>query len=169
MATRVFRIVCLYFAVSVPLAGAAAGLDAFWLIAMFPDLTVISDSNNDGIFECARAIRTDVNFGARTATFILDLKDQDGPEKKNTTFYLTGGSTPNSFVYTTDEEPNIHENVLVEYSNLKDCAILTGVYHEPRCLLFVPTEAANELPSECFENFEDLCGPAAPSDRSKVC
>ncbi|XP_077552839.1 uncharacterized protein LOC144167452 [Haemaphysalis longicornis] len=173
MGSQVWCLFGLAFSVSVALGGVRAGqtrsLNAFEVVAMFPELKAISDSNDDGVFECVTATRTKLNLHAKKATYELDFKGHRGTSKKHTTFDLTAGPTPDSFVYTTDEDPDYHENVVIKYSNFKDCVILSGSYYVPRCVLYVTDDVADKVPSECLQHFQHMCDAAAPEDISDLC
>nr|XP_054922284.1 uncharacterized protein LOC126522265 [Dermacentor andersoni] len=139
------------------------------LIASIPEFLALGDSNNDGVFECLTAERTELNTDKNEATFILTFKGQHGTKAKVVPFHLVAGPTPDTFIYTPEDDPSYSETTKVVYTNFKNCAVAQGKYYEQRCILYISKDVANDVPPECRKNFEEICGVASSSNWNDVC
>ncbi|KAH7937376.1 hypothetical protein HPB49_011226 [Dermacentor silvarum] len=138
-------------------------------VISIPEFLVFGDSNNDGIFECQTLERTEVNAEKTEATYLLNFKGRHGSKVKDVPFHLIAGSTPDTFAYTPEDDPNYTEVVKITYTNFKNCGVAQGKYYDERCLLYVTKDVANDVPAECTKNFEEICGVSSSSNWDDVC
>ncbi|XP_077533141.1 uncharacterized protein LOC144145411 isoform X2 [Haemaphysalis longicornis] len=115
--------------------------DAFKAYGAFPYAIAITDSNNDTIFECLAAKRTEFDYEAKTATYVWFVGD--GPEnlRKGYPFHYTQGATLDAADYTVGKE----------------------------CTLWVSMEVQDLVPEHCLEQFGDICGFAVPLHAADLC
>ncbi|XP_077486277.1 uncharacterized protein LOC144097433 [Amblyomma americanum] len=133
--------------------------DAFEVFGRFPDLVAISDSNNDTIMECLALKRTEFNPKDKTATYVFQFRSFHVAEKKNVTFHVTDGSTPDRFGYYTEDDPEERYVGIIRYTNHINCYVVDGPYHNgEQCVLFVSKGTEDDVPIQCTKEFEDICG-----------
>ncbi|XP_077533109.1 uncharacterized protein LOC144145395 [Haemaphysalis longicornis] len=142
--------------------------DAFKAFGAFPYAIGITDSNNDTIFECLTAIRTEYDYEAKTVTYVWSLND--GPEhtRKHYAFHYTAGATPDTanFSVGKDEVPEVK---YVRYTDYKDCVITEASHFAEECTLWVSKEVEDLVPVHCLEQFGDICGFAVPLHDADLC
>ncbi|KAL1478730.1 hypothetical protein MTO96_034881 [Rhipicephalus appendiculatus] len=56
-------------------------VDAFKVASQFKDVVSISDSDNDTIFDCVVANRTDIDYEAQTLTYVWTFPGVNGSSK----------------------------------------------------------------------------------------
>ncbi|KAL1430240.1 hypothetical protein MTO96_015304 [Rhipicephalus appendiculatus] len=139
------------------------------MISNIPEFVALGDSDNDGLFECLTAKRTELNAEKNEATFVLKFKGQHGSKGKTVPFHLVAGSTPDTFIYTPADDPTYTDEVKILYSNFDNCAVAHGRYYEERCILYVSKNAVSKVPQECTKKFEEICGISPSSNWNDVC
>ncbi|KAL1474521.1 hypothetical protein MTO96_037911 [Rhipicephalus appendiculatus] len=55
--------------------------DSFQVLTQFKDVAAISDSDNDTVFDCLVSHRTNIDYEARTATYVWTITGGDGSSK----------------------------------------------------------------------------------------
>ncbi|XP_077535376.1 uncharacterized protein LOC144147178 isoform X3 [Haemaphysalis longicornis] len=142
--------------------------DAFKAYGAFPYAVAITDSNNDTIFECLAAERTEFDYEAKTATYIWFVSD--GPEKSRNgyPFYYTEGPTLDSANYVVGKD-GVSQVEYVRYTDYKDCLISEASYFGEQCTLWVSKEVQDLVPEHCLEQFGDICGFAVPVYAADLC
>ncbi|XP_075556906.1 uncharacterized protein LOC142588997 isoform X2 [Dermacentor variabilis] len=115
--------------------------DAFQVYGRFPYIVAISDSNNDTIFECLSAKRTEYDPEAKKVTYVVIFKGHHGGQKKNVAFHVSEGPSPSTIEFTEDEQ----------------------------CFLYVPKEMEDNVPRHCIDHFAAICGVAVPVYRKDLC
>ncbi|XP_037579013.2 uncharacterized protein LOC119461718 [Dermacentor silvarum] len=143
--------------------------NAFQFIASIPEYLMLGDSNNDGIFECQTAERTEVNVEKTEVTYLLKFKGRHGTKVKDVSFHISAGSTPDTFVYTPEDDPSYTEIVKIAYTNFKNCVVDQGKYYDEHCIMYISKDVANDVPAECKKNFEEICGVSSSSNWDDVC
>ncbi|KAL1445224.1 hypothetical protein MTO96_029286 [Rhipicephalus appendiculatus] len=107
-------------------------IDAFRIFKQFPAGIGMSDSNNDTIFECMKAKRIWLNAEAKQGEYIWALKSEQGQPKKKITFYLSEGSSPDTFSYKAGSEDAAPEEGTFKYTDYVHCAVLEMPFHGHR-------------------------------------
>uniref|UniRef100_A0A131YQH6 Lipocalin n=1 Tax=Rhipicephalus appendiculatus TaxID=34631 RepID=A0A131YQH6_RHIAP len=143
--------------------------NAFKIFTSIPDAVAISDTNADGIFECASAKLTDTKDNPEEATYEMTLMDGANADKKPVTFHITPGETLDRIQFYAGDNADVKEVGQFLYSNYKSCSIIKGEYEGNRCLLFVKKELKDDVPQECVEKFGELCGVAVSVHDRDLC
>uniref|UniRef100_G3MRN1 Lipocalin/cytosolic fatty-acid binding domain-containing protein n=1 Tax=Amblyomma maculatum TaxID=34609 RepID=G3MRN1_AMBMU len=135
-----------------------------------PHLVAISDSNNDTIMECLTLERTELNIQNKTSAYMFLFRGHHGTAKRNLTFFASQISAPDNFEFYTEEDPTTKSIVTIPYWNGINCFVADGPYHNgEQCMLFVSKGIEDEVPGECVEQFEDICGVAVPNYSRELC
>ncbi|KAH6925066.1 hypothetical protein HPB50_000288 [Hyalomma asiaticum] len=111
------------------------------VFAGFSHIVAISDVNNDTIYECLTAKRTEYDREAKTATYIVLFKGHHGGQKKKVGFHVSEGPSPDLFEFTEDEQ----------------------------CILYVSKGVEENVPRHCIDHFADICGVAVPTYSRDLC
>lgn len=143
--------------------------DAFEIYLHLDDVLAISDADNDGVFECTAAIRTDYQTEPRMATYMFLFKGHHGTEKKNVSLHITPGATPDKITFYLDNHTEQKFEAQYFYTDYKTCTIVKGPYEGDRCLLLVSRDMAEDVPEHCVANFADICGVAANLYSKELC
>lgn len=144
--------------------------DAFQMYAHLDDVLGVSDINADGVFECVEAVRTEYQEDPKKATFVFLFKGHHGTEKKNVSFNISPGTTPDTITFYLDNDPEDTFEAQYLFTDYKTCCIVKGPYGgSDRCLLFVSKNMAENVPQPCLTNFADLCGVSVNLHSSELC
>ncbi|XP_070377556.1 uncharacterized protein [Dermacentor albipictus] len=143
--------------------------DAFQVYGRFPYIVAISDSNNDTIFECLSAKRTEYDPGAKKATYVVIFKGHHGGQKKNVAFHVSEGPSPSTIEFTEDEHPDHAETAEILYTDYETCYIAKFLYNGEQCFLYVPKEMEDNVPHHCINHFAATCGVAVPVYSKDLC
>ncbi|XP_065281432.1 uncharacterized protein [Dermacentor albipictus] len=122
------------------------------------DVVAMSDADADGLFECVEAIRSDYQMEPKMAAYVFLFKGHHGTAKKNVTFHVKPGATPDRITMYFDNHTEEEFEAQYLYTDYKTCAIVTGPYEGERCLLLVSKDMAEDVPDSCLANFADMCG-----------
>ncbi|XP_049527773.1 uncharacterized protein LOC125947336 [Dermacentor silvarum] len=106
--------------------------DAFEAFARFPHVVAIFNWNDDAFFECLEGKQISFDPEAKKTTYIFMYKGHHGEDKKNVAYHISQGPAINEVIYYLDDE----------------------------CMLFVSKQAADNVPQECIEQYNDICGIA---------
>ncbi|XP_075550448.1 uncharacterized protein LOC142584164 [Dermacentor variabilis] len=143
--------------------------DAFQIFLHLEDVLAISDANDDGLFECVEAIRSDYNVEPKMATYVLLFKGHHDKEKKNVTFHLTPGATPDTVTMYLDNHTEEKFEAQYLYTDYETCAVVKGPYEGERCLLLVSRDKAEDVPEHCSTNFADICSVTSNLYSQELC
>ncbi|KAL1471851.1 hypothetical protein MTO96_023450, partial [Rhipicephalus appendiculatus] len=77
--------------------------DAFQAIIENKDAIAISDSDNDTIFDCLVANRTEFDYKARTSTYVWTFQGADGSSKQDVAFTVMPGPTPGTINFFSED------------------------------------------------------------------
>ncbi|KAL1468643.1 hypothetical protein MTO96_041346, partial [Rhipicephalus appendiculatus] len=91
----------------------------------------ISDSDNDTMFECVAANRTEIDPEAQTATFVWLFQGNENSPKRDIPFYVKTGEEPGTLLFTVEGDPTIREGRYY-YTDYKTCVVLDMEYHGHR-------------------------------------
>ncbi|XP_077545739.1 uncharacterized protein LOC144158606 [Haemaphysalis longicornis] len=128
------------------------------LYEAFPFVVAIFDQDEDGDLDCVTSTRTNIDVEANTATYVWSLQGGNGHEKRNITFNLKPGPTPDSAVYTPEDDKSKEELVSFIYTDYKDCVIVEMPFkNHLECMLWVSDEVKDNIPQLCLDMFEDIC------------
>ncbi|XP_054922283.1 uncharacterized protein [Dermacentor andersoni] len=143
--------------------------DAFQIFLHLEDVLAISDADDDGLFECVEAIRSDNRMEPKMAAYVFLFKGHHGTEKKNVTFHVRPGATPDRIIIYFDNHTEEEFEAQYLYTDYQTCAIVKGSYEGERCLLLVSKEMAEDVPESCLANFADTCGVASNLYSKELC
>ncbi|KAL1427226.1 hypothetical protein MTO96_017520 [Rhipicephalus appendiculatus] len=108
--------------------------DSFEAFSNFPFSVAISDSDNDTIFECVVANRTEIDPESRTATFVWHFLETDHSPEQYIPFYGKAGSSPGTMEVTVGDDPTVLDGIF--YYSTKECVVMDLEYHGHQCLLW---------------------------------
>ncbi|XP_077541397.1 uncharacterized protein LOC144153620 [Haemaphysalis longicornis] len=137
--------------------------DCFMIWETFESMVAISDSNNDTVFECSSAWRTEIDPETQTATFDVDFGAQ-----KVKHFHVKPGDLPSAFIMNVGEEPEPFEGQYY-YTDNENCYITYLDYHGDECILWARKEVKDEVPQHCIDNFVDICAVVVPKYSRHLC
>uniref|UniRef100_L7LTH2 Putative group ii salivary lipocalin n=1 Tax=Rhipicephalus pulchellus TaxID=72859 RepID=L7LTH2_RHIPC len=143
--------------------------DAFQVFGRFPHIVAISDVDNDTIFECLTAKRTEYDPEAKTVTYVAMFKGHHGGKKKSVAFHLSKGPSPNIVEFTEDEHPDHRESAEICYTDYETCYIVRFLYFGQQCFLYVPKGLEDNVPRHCIDHFADICGVVVPTYSRDLC
>ncbi|XP_077538848.1 uncharacterized protein LOC144151609 [Haemaphysalis longicornis] len=145
-------------------------VDSFQIFTHFPFTVAISDSDNDTIFECVKANRTEIDEEAQTATFVWIFPETESGPRQEVPFYVKVGDTPGTLSFTVGDDPTEREGIY--YYTDKDyekCVVLDMEYHGHQCVLWMPVRYKDNAPEDCIEHFVDACGVIVAPNRRDLC
>lgn len=80
------------------------------------------------------------------------------------------GTTPDRFEYYTEDDPERRDVVTIPYANYINCFVADGPYNNgEQCVLFVSKGTEDDVPEECIEQFEDICGVTVSTYSQDLC
>ncbi|XP_077490647.1 uncharacterized protein LOC144101388 [Amblyomma americanum] len=141
--------------------------DSFKVISDFPYSVAISDSDNDTMFECLAANRTDIDYEAQTATFVWTLQETDHSPKQEVPFYVRPGETPGTMDMVVGDDPTHVEGIF--YFENEDCVVMDLEYKGHQCILWTRLELKDSVPQACIDHFVDTCGVVPPPHSRDLC
>nr|XP_037280848.1 uncharacterized protein LOC119174136 [Rhipicephalus microplus] len=142
--------------------------DSFKVIENFPYTVAISDSDNDTMFECVAANRTEIDPEAQTATFVWLFQGNENSPKQNIPFYVKTGEEPGTLLFTIEGDPTVREGRYY-YTDYKTCVVLDMEYHGHQCILWTQRAVKDNVPQHCIDQFVDTCGVIAPPHSRDLC
>uniref|UniRef100_A0A131YG24 Lipocalin n=1 Tax=Rhipicephalus appendiculatus TaxID=34631 RepID=A0A131YG24_RHIAP len=142
--------------------------DAVKVFQSFPYVVSVTDSDNDTIFECMEANRTEFDPVAKTATFVWILRAPGSPDRVEVPLPQKAGQEPGTveFLDPIDQTPR---EAKIYYTDYETCAILDFEVYGHQCALWVRRDVTNSLSKECIDQFEDTCGVVVPENRRIHC
>ncbi|XP_077538976.1 uncharacterized protein LOC144151730 [Haemaphysalis longicornis] len=143
-------------------------VDTFKVFTNFQFPVVISDANNDKIFECVKANRTEIDPEARTATYVWMFAETEKGPKHDIPFRVKVADAPNTQTFTLGDDPT-HKEGIIYYTDYETCVVLDMEYQGHHCALWVTLAYKDDAPKECIEHFEDTCGVAVEPHRRDLC
>ncbi|XP_077486168.1 uncharacterized protein LOC144097296 [Amblyomma americanum] len=169
-APALIAICCLYVAFGK--LGAPGGVqklqhepaDSFKIMKNFPFAVAMSDSDNDTIFECWAAKRTEIDEQTRTATYVLHFPATG----QKIPFHVQALKDPGAFTFYLDDDLTPKEGRF-HYTDYNSCVIEELEYHGHQCVLWARRESKDSLPQECIDKFVDTCGVVVPEHSRDLC
>ncbi|KAL1486469.1 hypothetical protein MTO96_031371, partial [Rhipicephalus appendiculatus] len=134
----------------------------------FPYVLSLSDSDNDTIFECMEANRTEFDPVAKTATFVWIFRPPGSSNKIYVPLPQRVGNEPGTIEFRIPGDPTVREGRLY-YTDYDTCAVLDMEILGHQCALWVRRDTVQSLPQECIDQFEDTCGVIVPQQRRQLC
>ncbi|KAK8767097.1 hypothetical protein V5799_006123 [Amblyomma americanum] len=155
--------------------------DIFKVFESWPASVAISDSDNDTMFECLAAKRTEIDPVAKTATYLWVLPETDHSPRysghvssscsgtcwQEVRFYVRPGARPGTMDMTVNDDPTPREGVV--YYLDEQCVIMDLEYHGHQCLLWTRPELKDSVPQVCIDHFVDTCGVVPPAHSRDLC
>ncbi|XP_077544643.1 uncharacterized protein LOC144157745 [Haemaphysalis longicornis] len=124
----------------------------------FPAVEVIFDQDQDGDLDCALNKRIDYDVTTNTATYVWYLRGGNSGESRNITFHMKPGPTPDTAIFTTDDDETTENVARFIYTDYKNCVVGEIPFNgNLECMLWVPAEVKNRVPQKCIDMFEDNC------------
>ncbi|XP_054922921.1 uncharacterized protein [Dermacentor andersoni] len=142
--------------------------DSFQVFENFPYTVAISDSDNDTVFECVAANRTEIDPEAHTATFVWLFQGNENSPKQNIPFYVKAEEEPGTFSFSVGRDPTVREGRYY-YTDYKTCVVLDMEYHGHQCILWTQKEVKDAVPQDCIDQFVDTCGVIVPEHSRDLC
>nr|XP_054923646.1 uncharacterized protein LOC129383301 [Dermacentor andersoni] len=136
-------------------------IDSFEAFSNFPYSVAISDSDNDTMFECVVAKRTEIDPVERTATFVWHFLETDHSPEQDIPFYGRSGTSPGTMEVVVGDDPTVLEGIF--YYSSKDCVVMDLEYHGHQCLLWTRWQFKDSVPQHCIDHFVDTCGVVPPA------
>ncbi|KAK8758300.1 hypothetical protein V5799_004069 [Amblyomma americanum] len=132
----------------------------------FDSAVAISDSDNDTIFECLTAKKTDINLESKTANFTF-LMPTAG---KEISIHVKPGDEPSTLILTSDDDPTPREGVNY-YTDYHDCVVANLELEKDKnqCILWARREVKDNVPQDCIDHFVDICGVIVPAHSRDLC
>ncbi|XP_049527892.1 uncharacterized protein LOC125947366 [Dermacentor silvarum] len=149
--------------------GESSVIDSFRIFNNFPSGVAISNSNNDSEYECLTAKRIWLNAKAKQGKYIWILKERHGKSKIEIPFYLSQGSSPDTFSYKVGSEDATPEEGKFMYTDYEHCSVLDMPYNGHQCILWSSELSKDSLPQECMDKFADICGVGIPLYNQDLC
>ncbi|XP_075535379.1 uncharacterized protein LOC142570967 [Dermacentor variabilis] len=144
--------------------------DAFKMFEIFPVAIAIFDTDFDGDLECLTTVRTNYNEEGHTVTYTWLIPGLNGHEKKNITFNLREGASPDKPVYTPLEGDVSDKVANFIYTDYNVCTVLEIPYKtEQVCILWVTREAVSNVPQNCVDYYEDICDTKVEAYNEESC
>uniref|UniRef100_A0A023FRT3 Putative lipocalin-5 1 n=1 Tax=Amblyomma cajennense TaxID=34607 RepID=A0A023FRT3_AMBCJ len=140
--------------------------DSFKAMSQFEYLVAISDSNNDTVFECLAAKRTNIDQEAKTATYTF-LLPTAGMELS---FHIKPGDEPATGILTSNVDPSPREGIIY-YTDYQNCVVANLEIHGDgnQCTLWARLEVKDNVPQVCIDHFVDVCGVTVPAHSRDLC
>ncbi|XP_077539413.1 uncharacterized protein LOC144152078 [Haemaphysalis longicornis] len=151
-----------------PLQFPQQDVDAFKAVEGFPSSVAISDWDNDTVFECLKAFRTEMNSEARTATMVWELPPTEDSPGQLLPLHLSVGDEPDVLSFTVDEDTTPME-ARIYYTDYSQCVVMDIEYPNHRCLMWTTRELKDNVPQECIDHFVDTCGVVPPAHSRDLC
>ncbi|XP_037579691.2 uncharacterized protein LOC119462415 [Dermacentor silvarum] len=142
--------------------------DTLEVFRSFPYVVSITDSNNDTIFECMEANRTEFDPVAMTATFVWIFRAPGSSNRIEIPVPQKVGQEPGTVEFLDPQDGTPREGKIY-YTDYDTCAILDFEILGHQCALWVPRDVVYSVPQECIEQFEDTCGVLVPERRRELC
>ncbi|XP_037523624.1 uncharacterized protein LOC119400691 [Rhipicephalus sanguineus] len=139
--------------------------DAFEVMSRYKYAVAISDFDNDTIFDCLAANRTDIDYEAKTATYVWMFKGQE--PRDEVSFLTMPGPTPGTLDLMVGDDPSVKEAIL--YYTDDNCSVMDIEYDGHRCILWLKPYLKDAVPQACIDHFVDTCGVVVFPNRSDLC
>ncbi|XP_077486167.1 uncharacterized protein LOC144097295 [Amblyomma americanum] len=141
-------------------------VDSFKIWYTFDSAVAISDSDNDTIFECLTAKKTDINLESKTANFTFFMPTAG----KEISIHVKPGDEPSHLILTSDDDPTPREGVNY-YTDYHDCVVANLELEKDKnqCILWARREVKDNVPQDCIDHFVDICGVIVPAHSRDLC
>ncbi|KAL3245333.1 hypothetical protein MRX96_046998 [Rhipicephalus microplus] len=144
--------------------------DAFKMFEIFPVSIAVFDADKDGDLDCLTTVRSNYDEEGHTVTYTWLLAGLNDHVKKNVTFNLREGLSPDKPIYTPEDGDGSDKVANFIYTDYKTCTVLEIPYkNEQECILWVTQEALNNVPQNCVDHFEDNCDVDNPVYDQESC
>ncbi|KAH7961748.1 hypothetical protein HPB52_011864 [Rhipicephalus sanguineus] len=138
--------------------------DAFKMFRNFPVAIAMFDTDKDGDLDCLATVRSNFDEEGHKATYTWLLPGLNGHEKKNITFDLREGASPDKPIYTPEDGDGSDKVANFIYSDNKQCTVLEIPYkNELQCILWVNPKIVKDVPQHCLDYYEDNCDMPNPA------
>ncbi|XP_070395666.1 uncharacterized protein [Dermacentor albipictus] len=131
----------------------------------FENVVAISDSDNDTIFECLAAHRTDIDVEAQAATYMFDFFSSG----LHIPFRISRGETLGTVTFTVGMDLTPLEGT-VYFTDFENCVVVNAEYYtRDQCILWTRREFKDNVPQDCIDHFVDTCGVIVPEHSRDLC
>uniref|UniRef100_A0A023GCZ8 Putative lipocalin-2 1 n=1 Tax=Amblyomma triste TaxID=251400 RepID=A0A023GCZ8_AMBTT len=133
-------------------------LDAFQVFANCPEAVLLYDNDETGSHLCLTTARQNFDENGPTATYVWQMKGLNGHAKKNITFHLKPGQTPDEAVFWLDADEGKEQVARLVYADYKSCGIfLVPLNGMIECMLWVTEEVKDNVPQYCIDQYDRNC------------
>lgn len=143
-------------------------IDTWKVFENFAFGMAISDSDNDTIFECLAAVRTEIDPATKTAKYLWVFPETEDKLEVTIPLYLTAEEEPGRFTFTMEDDPTPKEG-RIYFTDYYYCAVVDVEYHGHLCTLWTRREVKDSVPVMCIEPFVDTCGVIVPEHSRDLC
>ncbi|KAL1486192.1 hypothetical protein MTO96_031502 [Rhipicephalus appendiculatus] len=102
--------------------------DAFEVYLHLDDVLAVSDIDGDGVFECVEAVRTEYQAEPKAATYVFLFKGHHDTEKKNVSFHISPGPSPDRVTIYLDNDTEDKFEAQYLYTDYETCTVVQGPY-----------------------------------------
>ncbi|XP_077486321.1 uncharacterized protein LOC144097477 isoform X1 [Amblyomma americanum] len=139
--------------------------DSFSVMEQFKNVVAISDADNETIFECLSATRTNIDPETHTATYNFLFS----ASRVTLPFRISRGEVPGTVTFTVAEDLMPLEGQ-VYYTDFENCVVVAAeFYDQDRCILWTRREVKDAVPQDCIDHFVDTCGVIVPQHSRDLC
>ncbi|XP_070395484.1 uncharacterized protein [Dermacentor albipictus] len=129
----------------------------------------VSDQNNDRIYECLTAKRAWLKPEEKKGEYIWFFGGHGGTPKRTVGFYVSEGSSPDTFRFSVDQDDSPSEEAKFYYTDYDNCAVLDIPYNGRQCILWTKETVKDSVPQKCMDAFMKNCGVGAPLYNDDLC
>ncbi|XP_077512459.1 uncharacterized protein LOC144123516 [Amblyomma americanum] len=143
---------------------------AFKSFENFPSAVAFYDLDKDGDLECLTAERTEFKEDPLSATYIFSFKGLKGHEKRDIIFRVYPGTTPDTNVFTMNDDNDHRLTNHFIYSDYKNCAVMEFPFdNRQECTLWVSPEVKDGVPQSCIDQYHEYCGDGVMAYNKETC
>nr|XP_037285192.1 uncharacterized protein LOC119178133 [Rhipicephalus microplus] len=144
--------------------------DAFKMFRNFPVAVAMFDTDNDGDLDCLTTVRSNFDEEGHKATYTWLLPGVNGHERRNVTFDLREGPSPDKTVFTPEDGDGSEQIANFIYSDNEHCTVLEIPYKNVQeCILWMNPKDLKAVPQHCLDYYEDNCDMQNPAYDEESC
>uniref|UniRef100_A0A034WXV7 Lipocalin 2 n=1 Tax=Rhipicephalus microplus TaxID=6941 RepID=A0A034WXV7_RHIMP len=144
--------------------------DAFKMFRNSPVAVAMFDTDNDGDLDCLTTVRSNFDEEGHKATYTWLLPGVNGHERRNVTFDLREGPSPDKTVFTPEDGDGSEQIANFIYSDNERCTVLEIPYKNVQeCILWMNPKDLKAVPQHCLDYYEDNCDMQNPAYDEESC
>ncbi|XP_077552804.1 uncharacterized protein LOC144167407 [Haemaphysalis longicornis] len=137
--------------------------DLFEVSQWYPIAVALFDQDQDGDLDCLYAVRSELDFDARTVTYTFIFGGRNGQDRQYVKFYVRDGPTKGTMLFSEEDGEGGEQIGTVVYAEHETCSVVQMPYkNRQECILWTVPERVNSLPQTCIDQFEDICDLSVP-------